>query len=441
MPKVTLDIENVKPFITEEEIRGLEPEVKALNEELDRGTGPGSDFLGWLHLPSSITEESIKEIEQCAEEIKNTSDVFISIGIGGSYLGAKATVEFAGHSFFNELPGEKTKAPRVYFAGQNISSDYLSDLLDVIEDKRVSINVISKSGTTLEPALAFRIFKDLLEKRWGKKEARKRIFVTTDREKGTLKRASDVEGYKTFVIPDDVGGRYSVLTPVGLLPIAAAGIDIRELIEGARAFERLTSTPEVPSNPSYLYAAVRNLLYRKGKSIEILSSFHPSLHYVSEWWKQLSGESEGKEGKGIYPASVDLTTDLHSMGQWIQEGSRVIFETFMVVGNSTRDVKIPFVENDDGGLNYIAGKTLDYVNDRAYRGTAMAHKDGGVPNMTIKIADRSPGALGELFYFFERAIAMSGRLLGVNPFDQPGVEAYKRNMFKLLGRPVKKGKR
>lgn len=441
MPKVTLDIENVKPFITEEEIRGLEPEVKALNEELDRGTGPGSDFLGWLHLPSSITEESIKEIEQCAEEIKNTSDVFISIGIGGSYLGAKATVEFAGHSFFNELPGEKTKAPRVYFAGQNISSDYLSDLLDVIEDKRVSINVISKSGTTLEPALAFRIFKDLLEKRWGKKEARKRIFVTTDREKGTLKRASDVEGYKTFVIPDDVGGRYSVLTPVGLLPIAAAGIDIRELIEGARAFERLTSTPEVPSNPSYLYAAVRNLLYRKGKSIEILSSFHPSLHYVSEWWKQLSGESEGKEGKGIYPASVDLTTDLHSMGQWIQEGSRVIFETFMVVGNSTRDVKIPFVENDDDGLNYIAGKTLDYVNDRAYRGTAMAHKDGGVPNMTIKIADRSPGALGELFYFFERAIAMSGRLLGVNPFDQPGVETYKRNMFKLLGRPVKKGKR
>jgi glucose-6-phosphate isomerase len=440
MSKIRLDIENIKPFINDEEIDGLQPEVTRLHEELEKDAGPGSNFLGWLHLPSDITEESIKEIEDSAKYIKTNSDVFISIGIGGSYLGTKATVEFVGHTFSNQIPGEKRKSPEVYFAGQNISSDYLSDLLDIIGDKRLSINVISKSGTTLEPAITFRILKDLLEKRYGKQEASKRIFVTTDKERGTLKSLSDIEGYKTFVIPDDVGGRYSVLTPVGLLPIAVSGIDIRELIEGAKAFEELTSGPQLRSNPSYLYAVVRNLLYRKGKSIEILSSFHPSLHYVSEWWKQLSGESEGKESKGIYPASLDLTTDLHSMGQWVQQGSRIIFETFMVVERSSREVKIPKLENDEDGLNYIAGKTLDYVNDKAYRGTALAHTEGGVPNMTITIADRSPSALGELFYFFERAIAMSGRLLGVNPFDQPGVEAYKRNMFSLLEGPVKKGR-
>lgn len=435
MPKVTLDIENVKPFVNDEEMGQLAPSIKNLNGELEKATGPGSEYLGWLHLPSSITEESIKEIEAAAEKIRDTSDVFISIGIGGSYLGARATLEFAAHGFSNELPGEKKAGPSLYFAGHNISSDYLSDLLDIIEDKRVSINVISKSGTTLEPAVAFRIFKDLLESRYGKKGARERIFVTTDRAKGTLKGASDAEGYKTFVIPDDVGGRYSVLTPVGLLPIAASGIDIRELIAGARAFEELTSNPDLSSNPSYLYAAVRNLLYQKGKSIEILSSFHPSLHYVGEWWKQLTGESEGKEERGIYPASLDLTTDLHSMGQWVQQGARIIFETFMVVEHSAREIIIPPAEGDGDGLNYIAGKTLDFVNDKAYRGTALAHTEGGVPNMTVRIADRSPQALGELFYFFEKAVAMSGRLLDVNPFDQPGVEAYKKNMFKLLGKP------
>jgi glucose-6-phosphate isomerase len=439
--KIRLAIENIKPFITDEEIEELQGEVKSLHEEMEKGRGPGSDYLGWLHLPSTISEESIKEIEDSAEYIKTNSDVFISIGIGGSYLGLKATVEFVDHSFRNQLPREKRKAPEVFFAGQNISSDYLSDLLDLIEDKRVSINVISKSGTTLEPAITFRILRDFLEKRYGKEEARKRIFVTTDSVKGTLKRLSDLEGYKTFAIPDDVGGRYSVLTPVGLLPIAVSGIDIRGIIEGARAFEELTQGPEVRSNPSYLYAVVRNLLYRKGKSIEILSSFHPSLHYVSEWWKQLSGESEGKVGKGIYPASLDLTTDLHSMGQWVQQGARIIFETFLVVERSNREVNIPRLEDDDDGLNYIAGKTLEHVNDKAYRGTALAHTEGGVPNMTITIAERSPAALGGLFYFFERAIAMSGRLLGVNPFDQPGVETYKRNMFSLLERPVTKGDR
>jgi glucose-6-phosphate isomerase len=432
--KVSLDIENIKPFITDKEIEGLQPEVTGLHKELENGKGPGSDYLGWLHLPSAVTEESIKEIEDAARYIKTGSDVFISIGIGGSYLGPKAAVEFAGHTFRNQLGGKERQAPEVYFAGHNISSDYLSDLFDIIGEKKVSINVISKSGTTLEPAAAFRILKEFMEKRYGREEARKRIFVTTDREKGTLKGLSELEGYKTFVIPDDVGGRYSVLTPVGLLPIAAAGIDIRELIQGARDFEVTTSKADLMKNPSYLYAAVRNLLYRKGKSIEILSTFHPSIHFVAEWWKQLAGESEGKEGKGLYPASLDLTTDLHSMGQWVQDGQRNIFETFLVVERSRKEVKIPRLEKDEDGLNYIAGRTLEYVNDKAYRGTALAHTEGGVPNMTVTVADRTPAALGSLFYFFERAIAMSGRILGVNPFDQPGVEAYKKNMFTLLGK-------
>ena len=322
----------------------------------------------------------------------------------------------------------------MYFAGTDLSSDALSDLLDVLEDKTFSINVISKSGTTLEPALAFRVLKKALEDRCGKKEATKRIFITTDEKSGALRKLAGDQGYKSFVVPGNVGGRYSVLTPVGLLPMAVAGININELLEGARSAERATGDPSVETNPAYRYAVARNLLYKGGKRIEVLSTFHPSLHFVAEWWKQLAGESEGKDGVGIFPASVDLTTDLHSMGQLIQDGERNLFETFLTVEKSRKEVLLPQTENNDDGLNYLAGKPMDFVSDKAQRGTAAAHKDGGVPNMTIRVADRSAFALGELFYFFERAVAMSGLLLRVNPFDQPGVELYKRNMLKLLGK-------
>ncbi|MBE9504539.1 MAG: glucose-6-phosphate isomerase [Proteobacteria bacterium] len=434
MSAITLDLENIKSFLSDEEIESTQDDITRIHEEIEKGNTPGSDFLGWLHLPGAISDKLIDEINGTAQKLRDNCNAFISIGIGGSYLGAKAAVEFINHSFHNQLSTQKRNGPELFFAGQNISSDYLADLLDIIEEKEVCLNVISKSGTTTEPAIAFRVLKNMMEKRYGKEGARDRITVTTDEAKGALKTVAEEEGYETFVIPDDVGGRYSVLTPVGLLPIAVAGIDIGELIEGARSFEKKTANPDMKENPAYLYAAVRNLLYRKGKTIEILSSFHPSLHYIAEWWKQLAGESEGKDQKGIFPASVDLTTDLHSMGQWIQEGNRIIFETFFTVEKSNREITIPRFDDDSDGLNYIAGKSLDFVNDKAYRGTAMAHLEGGVPNMTLTLKDRSPNTLGQLFYFFEKAIALSGNLLGVNPFDQPGVEFYKKNMFKLLGK-------
>ncbi len=434
MIAVKLDIENMKPFFTDPELDEMNNRALEIHSRLESGKLPGSDYLGWLHIPSSIDSDLINRINETAEQIKGNTDAFIIIGIGGSYLGAKAAVEFVNHSFHNLLPVEKRRGPEIYFAGQNISSDYFSDLLDILENKRLSINVISKSGTTTEPAIAFRLFKKLMEERYGKKGARERIIVTTDRSEGALKTVADEEGYKSFVIPDDVGGRYSVLAPVGLLPIAVAGINIEELIKGAKLFEDHTMNNR--SNDAFLYAALRNIMYKNGKTIEILSSFHPSFHYLAEWWKQLAGESEGKELKGLFPASVDLTTDLHSMGQWIQEGQRIIFETFFTVEKSNRETTIPGYADDNDGLNYIAGRSLDYVNEKAYKGTAMAHLDGGVPNMTITIKDRSSSTLGQIFYFFEIAIAISGHLLGVNPFNQPGVEFYKKNMFKLLGRSV-----
>lgn len=434
MKGITLDTENLEPHVSGEEIACFQGEVLKIHEAMEAGKSKGSDFLGWLHLPTSITDKVIKEINETARNVNDMTDDFISIGIGGSYLGAKAAVEFANHSFSNLLPRKERNSPKIYFAGQNISSDYLADLFDVIEEKDICLNVISKSGTTTEPAIAFRLLKEKMEKRYGKKEARKRIIATTDGRQGALRKLAEEEGYKTFIIPDDVGGRYSVLTPVGLLPVAVAGIDIGKLVSGAVEAEKSSADTSLENNLSYRYAVIRNILYGKGKSIEILSSFHPSLHYVGEWWKQLAGESEGKEGKGIYPASVDLTTDLHSMGQWIQEGNRIIFETFLTIEKSNRNVAIPNMDDDLDGLNYIAGKSLDFVNDKAYRGTAMAHRDGGVPNMTVTLKDRSPETLGQLFYFFERAVAMTGYLMDINPFDQPGVEFYKKNMFRLLGK-------
>ncbi|MDH3973108.1 MAG: glucose-6-phosphate isomerase [Deltaproteobacteria bacterium] len=434
MNAIKLDRDNLESYVSDDEIARLQGDVSKIHEAMEAGRSKGSDYLGWLHLPSSITGDVLDDIKERAHEVREMADVFVSIGIGGSYLGAKAAIEFVTHTFNNQLKKRTGRSPEIYFAGQNISSDYLADLFDVIEEKDICLNVISKSGTTTEPAIAFRLLKEKAEQRYGRKEARKRIIATTDSSRGALKKLAHEEGYKTFVIPDDVGGRYSVLTPVGLLPIAVAGIDIGKLVSGAAEAEKSSADAGFESNLAYRYAAIRNILYQKGKTIEILSSFHPSLHFVAEWWKQLAGESEGKEGKSLFPASVDLTTDLHSMGQWIQEGNRIIFETFMTIEKSNREITIPKVDDDLDGLNYIAGKSLDFVNDKAHRGTAMAHRDGGVPNMTLSLKDRSPETLGQLFYFFERAVAMSGYLLGVNPFDQPGVEFYKKNMFSLLGK-------
>lgn len=436
MNALAIDCQNIKPFITDQEIQSLQPDIDRLHQALETGTGKGADYLGWLGLSSRTSSEQLGAIEESAKQLSEHCDVFVSIGIGGSYLGARAAISYLGHTFSNQLSKKSAGSPEIHFAGHNLNSDYHADLFDLIADRDVCLNVISKSGTTTEPAVAFRLLKDKLENKYGKAGARKRIVVTTDQAKGALKKLADEEGYTTFVIPDDVGGRYSVLTPVGLLPIAVAGIDIRELMAGAKLGESVCSgSSELDKNLSYLYAGIRHLMYTKGKSIEVLASFHPSLSYVMEWWKQLAGESDGKEGKGIFPASVEYTTDLHSMGQWVQEGNRILFETFLLVEASQRQLKIPAFDNDGDGLNYLAGKTLDFVNDKAYKGTAMAHKEGEVPNLTITVKDRSPHSLGQLFYFFERAIAMTGYLLDVNPFDQPGVEFYKKNMFMLLNKP------
>ena len=433
MNKLSLDLSNVSSFVSEEKLMGMEAEVKAAVKTLEEGTGAGNDFLGWINLPTDYDKEEFDRIKKAAEKIKADSDVLVVVGIGGSYLGARAAIELLSHTFYNKLSKEDRKAPEVYFAGNSISGTYLAHLIQVIGDRDFSVNVISKSGTTTEPAIAFRIFKEMLEKKYGVDEARKRIYATTDAAKGALKKLSTEEGYETFTIPDNVGGRFSVLTPVGLLPIAAAGISIDDLMAGAREAQN-DYKAEFKNNDCYKYAAVRNLLLRDGKSIELLINYEPKVHFVAEWWKQLFGESEGKDGKGLFPASVDLSTDLHSMGQYIQDGQRILFETLIDVVSPDADVVIPFDEADLDGLNYIAGKGMNFVNQKAMEGTQLAHVDGGVPNIRIAVPKMDAFNSGYLFYFFEKACGVSGYLLDVNPFNQPGVEAYKKNMFALLGK-------
>ena len=435
MNKLTFDYSKAKGFLLQNEIECMEPFVKVAHDMIHNKTGEGNDFLGWVELPKNYDKEEFDRIKIAANKIKNDSDVLLVIGIGGSYLGARAAIEMLGHSFRNNIKKEDREYPEVYFVGQNISSTYMLDLLDIIKDKDVSINVISKSGTTTEPAIAFRVFKDFLEKKYGKEEASKRIYATTDAKRGALKQLADEEGYETFIIPDDVGGRFSVLTPVGLLPIAACGIDIDAIMTGAKEAMEDFSNPILSENYSYQYAVVRNVLHRKGKDIELMVNYEPSLHYVSEWWKQLYGESEGKDNKGIYPASVDFSTDLHSMGQYIQEGKRILFETVINVENAKREIIINEEKVDLDGLNYLAGKTVDFVNKKAFQGTLLAHTDGSVPNLLINLPKIDEYNFGYMVYFFEKACALSGYILGVNPFNQPGVEAYKKNMFALLGKP------
>ncbi len=431
-----LDTENIKSFVTDEEIARLQSDVDRHHQDLEAGQGKGAEFLGWLHLPSQTTPVQLKEIEHSATWIRENCDAFVSIGIGGSYLGTKAAIDFGSHTFSNQLPLSARGGPEILFAGQNISSDYLHDLLQILEDKKVCLNVISKSGTTTEPAIAFRLLKQFMEKKYGAEESRKRIFVTTDPDQGALKQLADEEGYRRFIIPGDVGGRYSVLTPVGLLPIAVGGLDIREMLAGAADCEKHTSQHSaLDQNSAYRYAVIRSLLFQKGKTIELMAAFHPALQTVVEWWRQLAGESEGKDGQGIFPATAEYTVDLHSLGQWVQEGNRIIFETFLRVAGSDHAMKISESSGDRDGLNYLAGRSLDAVNEKAWQGTAHAHLEGGVPNMTLTLQDRSPYTLGQMFYFFQRAVALSGYLMGVNPFDQPGVEFYKNNMFRLLNKP------
>lgn len=434
MKKLSLDLSKISNFIDENHLNNMENEVIKAVDFLEKRNGEGKEFLGWLDLPINYDEKEFNRIKEASEKIKNNSDILIVIGIGGSYLGAKAAIELLTHTFYNSLPKNIRKTPEIYFAGNSISGTYLSHLIEIIGDKDFSVNVISKSGTTTEPAIAFRIFKEILEKKYGKEEAKKRIFATTDAEKGALKKLATEEGYETFVIPDNVGGRFSVLTAVGLLPIAVAGISIDDLMAGAKdAYSDYKV--EFKNNDCYKYAAVRNLLLRNGKSVELLINYEPKLHYVSEWWKQLFGESEGKNNKGIFPASVDLSTDLHSMGQYIQDGQRILFETLIEVEKPETDLIIPFNEANLDGLNYIAGKGMNYVNSKASIGTQVAHVDGGVPNLKLILPEINAYHLGYLFYFFEKACGVSGYILKVNPFNQPGVEEYKKNMFALLGKP------
>ncbi len=435
MSNVTFDYSKACGFVQEHEMEYMSELAAQAKDKLLARTGAGNDFLGWIDLPADYDKEEFDRILKAAEKIKNDSEVLIVIGIGGSYLGARAAIEFLGHSFANVVSREIRKAPEIYFAGNSISSTYLKDLIDVIGDRDFSVNVISKSGTTTEPAIAFRVFKELLEKKYGKEGAAGRIYATTDKERGALKNLATEEGYETFVVPDDVGGRFSVLTAVGLLPIAASGADITKLMEGAAAARKAAIENDFADNDAMKYAAVRNILLRKGKVVEVLANYEPGLHYVSEWWKQLYGESEGKDQKGIFPASVDLTTDLHSMGQFIQDGNRIMFETVMNVEQSRGEITINEEPVDLDGLNYLAGKNMDFVNKSAMNGTILAHTDGNVPNLRVNIPAQDEYSLGQLFYFFEFACGVSGYLLGVNPFNQPGVESYKKNMFALLGKP------
>ena len=435
MSKVTFDYSKAASFIGAHEVEFMKKTVCDAKDVLVSRTGAGNDFLGWIDLPVDYDKEEFARIKKAAAKIQSDSDVLLVIGIGGSYLGARAAIEFLRHSFYNSVSKEIRKTPEIYFVGNSISSTYIKHLIDVIGDRDFSINMISKSGTTTEPAIAFRVFKEMMEKKYGKEEAAKRIYATTDRAKGSLKGLATEEGYESFVVPDDVGGRFSVLTAVGLLPIAVSGADIDKLMEGAAEGRRLALETEYEKNDALLYAAIRNILLRKGKSVEILANYEPSVHYVSEWWKQLYGESEGKDQKGIFPASVDLTTDLHSMGQFIQDGARIMFETVINIEKSREEIIINEEPVDLDGLNYLAGKSVDFVNKSAMNGTILAHTDGQVPNLMVNVPEVNEYYLGELFYFFEFACGVSGYLLGVNPFNQPGVESYKKNMFALLGKP------
>lgn len=432
---IRFDYTKAEKFLSQREMESMKFAVMNAKDRLLSGQGEGSDFQGWIDLPVNYDKDEFERIKAAAKKIQSDSDVLIVIGIGGSYLGARAAIEYLRHGFYNEMEKEDRKTPQIYYVGNSMSSNYLQDVIDVMGDKDFSINVISKSGTTTESAIAFRIFRKLLVQKYGEAEAAKRIYSTTDKARGALKTMSDEKGYECFVIPDDVGGRFSVLTAVGLLPIAVSGADIDQLMEGAAKGRELTMNTAYEENASLLYAAARNVFYRKGKNIEILANYEPSMHYIAEWWKQLFGESEGKDQRGIFPASVDLTTDLHSMGQYIQDGLSMKFETVLNIEKSRTTIILEAEENDLDGLNYIANKELDYVNKCAMQGTIAAHTEGGVPNLMVHIPEQNEFYLGELFYFFEFAVAISGYLNNINPFDQPGVEFYKKNMFKLLGKP------
>lgn len=421
---IQFDRSNLKGFVEQKDLEGILPQIKKAHDDLENKTGKGNDYVGWLHLPSSIKNSFLKDLTTFAKDVQKRSDCLISIGIGGSYLGIRATLEYL---------HKDTKLP-VYYVGNNMDPDYLVNLLNSLKNKRISVVVISKSGTTTEPALAFRIVKQFLSKKYKEAELKKRIICVTDGKKGALRKIADKNGYKSFVIPDDVGGRFSILTPVGLVPLALAGVDIKSLVEGARQGEKEYSQTDLSQNIAWQYAGIRYLLYKQGKKIEVLSSFYDNMAYIAEWWKQLYGESEGKDAKGLFPASLNLTADLHSMGQMMQQGERTIFETFLMIDEPKKKVKIPSDKEDLDGFNFVAGKDLDFVNKQAYKATAAAHLEGGVPNMTLPICKADPFHLGQLFYFFERAVGISGYLLGVNPFDQPGVEAYKSKMFQLLGK-------
>ncbi len=421
-----------KDFIRENDIKGLIGQVADAHKTVNEKDGLGNDFLGWVNLPFDYDKDEFARIKAAADKIKADTDVLIVIGIGGSYLGARAAIEFLKGPYYNNI---RDGVPEIYFAGNSISGSNLADLLKICEGKRVSVNIISKSGTTTEPAVAFRVFRKLLEERYGEKEAASRIYCTTDKCRGTLKELADQKGYPCFVVPDDVGGRFSVLTAVGLLPIAAAGCDIDALMHGAQAAATDYNVADIDNNPCYQYAALRNAFYRKGKSVELLVSYEPRFTMMSEWFKQLFGESEGKDNKGLFPASVTFSTDLHSMGQFVQDGARIMFETVVTIDDNGSDVIIEKEENDGDGLNFLAGKPMSFVNQKAFEGTILAHTDGGVPNLVISLDKADEENLGRLIYFFEKACAISGYMLGVNPFDQPGVESYKKNMFALLGKP------
>ena len=424
----------VDKFVREEELDHIQSQVTLADKELREGTGPGNDFLGWIDLPENYDKDEYVRIKEAAEKIRSNSKALIVIGIGGSYLGSRAAIDFLSHSFVDQLDDEERNAPKIFYAGNNISSTYLADLVEIVKDMDFSINVISKSGTTTEPAIAFRIFKDLLTEKYGEEELHDRIFITTDSEKGALKSLANEEGFETFVIPDNVGGRFTVLTPVGLLPIAVAGGDIDELMRGAADARKAYSNPELKENDAYAYAALRNILYRKGKTVEMLVNYEPRLSFFNEWWRQLFGESEGKDQRGIYPTSGNFSTDLHSVGQYVQDGRRDMLETVVNVASPTKSINIPSQEDDLDGLGYIQDKDVDFVNQKAFQGTLLAHVDGGVPTMVVNLPDMSAYTLGHLFYFFEIAVGISGYLNAVNPFDQPGVEDYKKNMFALLGK-------
>lgn len=432
---ISFDYSNARFMVSDDNLKAMSKRVLDAKEVLVSRTGAGNDFLGWLDLPINYDKEEFARIKKAAAKIQSDSEILIVIGIGGSYLGARAAIEALRHSFYNVIPKEQRKTPQIFFAGNNISSTYLEHLLEVVGDRDFSINIISKSGTTTEPAIAFRLFKRLLIEKYGEKEAAKRIYATTDKAKGALKNLADAEGYETFVVPDDVGGRFSVLTAVGLLPIAVSGADIDKLMKGAAYSRDFCLTQPFEQNYALQYAAIRNILLEKGKTMEILANYTPSVHYIGEWWKQLFGESEGKDGMGLFPTACDFTTDLHSLGQFIQDGTKNHIETVLDVQNPRRKIIMEQEDNDLDGMNYLAGRTVDFINRQAMMGTILAHVDGQIPNLKITIPHMDEYCLGELFYFFEFACGVSGYVLGVNPFNQPGVESYKKNMFALLGKP------